>query len=410
MQIFKYKAANRDGEIVKGLLEAADKDGVAAMLQEKELIPIKISPGRSEDGNILEINLGEKISSIFIGISTKDVMLFTKDLSTLLESGLPLDRALSILIDVTEKIRFKEVIKDILKSVQGGSYLPDALARYPRIFPGFYVNMVRAGEAGGVLEAVLVRLAVFLENSQELKDYIKSSLVYPVFLLFVGGISIIILLTFVIPKFSIIFSDMGQTIPLSTRFLLGLSGILKNYWWLITAALVFLYVLFVRYQRTPSGRLKLDTHKISMPIVGKLTQKIETARFARTMGTLMKSGVPILQALKLVKDIIVNRVVAESMVKIYESVKEGEKLSKPLGDAGFFPSLAIQMITVGEETGRLDEMLLRVADNYEKIVKNTVKRFISLLEPVMILVMGVVVGFIVISMLMAIFGINDMPF
>jgi len=309
-----------------------------------------------------------------------------------------------------EKEKVKEVVGDILKTVQGGGYLSDAMAKHPKIFSKFYVNMVRAGEAGGVLESVLERLGAFLESSQDLKDYIKSALVYPLFLVFVGGASIIILLTFVIPKFSVIFSDMGQAIPFSTRFLLGLSEVLRAYWWVILGGLGAIFFFLRRYLITQAGRLRLDRNKLSLPIAGELVKKIEVARFARTLGTLTKSGVPILQALVLVKDIIGNRVIAKSMEKVYERVKEGDKLSKPLSDSGIFPSLAIQMITVGEETGRLDSMLLRVAENYEKMVKDTVKRFISLLEPAMILAMGLVVGFVVISMLMAIFSMNEMPF
>jgi len=234
--------------------------------------------------------------------------------------------------------------------------------------------------------------------------------VYPLFLVFVGGISIIILLTFVVPKFSLIFEDMGQAVPGTARFLLGLSDFLRQYWFVFLGGAGALYYFFRRYTRTPAGRLKMDQYKMKLPVSGDYVRKVETARFARTLGTLTNSGVPILQAIKLVTDIVGNRVIAHAMTSVYDRVKEGERLSKPLGDAGVFPSLAIQIITVGEETGKLDEMLLRVADNYEKIVRDMVKKFVSLLEPTMILAMGVIVGFIVISMLMAIFSMNDMPF
>jgi len=335
---------------------------------------------------------------------------FTQDLSTLLGAGLPVDRALAILINVADNEKFKDIIKDILKTVRGGSYLSDALSKHPRVFSTFYVNMVRAGEVGSVLESVLYRLSIFLENSQDLRDYIRSSMVYPLFLVFVGGISIIVLLTFVVPKFSLIFSDMGQTVPVTARFLLGLSDVLRNYWFVILGGLGAIYYFFRRYTSTPAGRLKMDQYKMRLPVSGEFVRKVEVARFARTLGTLTNSGVPILQALKLVTDIVGNQVIARSMTNVYNRVKEGERLSKPLGDMGVFPSLAIQIITVGEETGKLDEMLLRVAENYEKMVRNMVRKFISLLEPAMILAMGLIVGFIVISMLMAIFSINEMPF
>ena len=409
MSTYLYKATDSSGKVVNGSLEAEGEKGVVAELDDMGFIPIKIALSKG-GGKRLDVDISKQISSFLKGVSGKDILAFTQDLSTLLESGLPVDRALSLLIDAAEKEKVKEVVGDILKTVQGGGYLSDAMAKHPKIFSTFYVNMVRAGEAGGVLESVLDRLGAFLESSQDLKDYIKSALVYPLFLVFVGGASIIVLLTFVIPKFSVIFSDMGQEIPLSTRFLLGLSEVLRTYWWVILGGLGAIFFSLRRYFSTQAGRLRLDRNKLSLPIAGGLVKKIEVARFARTLGTLTKSGVPILQALVLVKNIIGNRVIARSMEEVYERVKEGDKLSKPLSDSGIFPSLAIQMITVGEETGRLDSMLLRVAENYEKMVKDTVKRFISLLEPAMILAMGLVVGFVVISMLMAIFSMNEMPF
>jgi len=405
MSLYSYKAADGSGKIVKGTLDASDEKNAAGKLQDMGYLPIRITQSGKSG-----VDLSKSILSVFSRISTKDVMLFTQDLGALLQAGLPVDRALSVLISVTENDKFKEIIADILKAVQGGSYLSDAMAKYPKAFSNFYVNMIRAGEAGGVLESVLERLGVFLETSQELKDYITSALVYPIFLVFVGGISIIILMTFVIPKFSIIFADMKQAIPFSTMLLIETSKFLKSFWWLIVAVIAGLVFSFQRWIKTPLGRLKLDTYNLRLPVIGDVVKKIEVARFARTLGTLVKSGVPILQAIYLVKDIIGNRVIAASMVKIHERVKEGERLSKPLGDSGIFPSLAVQMIMVGEESGRLDEMLLRVADNYEKTVRNLIKRLISFLEPAMILAMGLVVGFIVISMLTAIFSMNDMPF
>lgn len=409
MPAYSYKAADSTGKIVTGVLEADEEKKVVAELQTRGMIPIRIAPAKG-NGKRLGLNVSEQFLNLFNGVSSKDVMVFTQDFATLLEAGLPVDRALSLLIESAEKERFKMVVNDILKTVQGGGYLSDALAKHPRAFTSFYVSMVRAGEAGGVLEAVLSRLGEFLESAQELKDYIKSAMVYPVFLVGVGGVSIIILLTFVIPKFSIIFSDMGQTIPLSTQFLLGISHLLQSYWWAILAGLGIGFFFLKKYLKTPAGRLKFDRKKMKFPVVGELIKKIEVARFARTLGTLTKSGVPILQALMLVKDIMGNKVISAAMGNVHTRVKEGDRLSKPLRDTGIFPPLAIQMITVGEETGRLDRMLLRVAESYEKMVRNTVKRLISLLEPAMILVMGLVVGFVVVSMLMAVFSMNEMPF
>jgi type II secretion system protein F len=409
MPRYSYKATDESGKIVEGALDATEEKEVVKELHSMDLIPIHISLSKVSSGK-LNINVSEQVLSLFKGISSRDLMIFTQDLPSLLEAGLPVDRALAILSDATENEKFAEVLRSILKTIKGGGYLSEAMSKHPKIFSSFYVSMVRAGEAGGVLESVLTRLGEFLETSEELKDYIKSAMVYPLFLVFVGGASIIILMTFVIPKFSMIFSDMGQAIPFTTRVLLGLSGVLSDYWWLILFILAVLIYFVRRYFKSQAGRLGLDQYKLTLPAVGDLVRKIEVARFARTLGTLTQSGVPILQALDLVKDIMTNKIITHSMEKVHERVKEGEKLSKPLNESGVFPSLAIQMITVGEETGKLDSMLLRIAENYEKMVRTTVKRYISFLEPAMILAMGLVVGFVVLSMLMAIFSMNDMPF
>ena len=409
MPAFSYKATDPAGRVVKGTLEAQDERSAAAQLQDSGFIPMQIRPGGGAAGGAV-FQRFHGTGRLFQRASAKDVMHFTQDLSALLKAGLPLDRALGILIDTLERQAMRDIVRDILKSVQGGSDLSNAIAKHPGPFSEFYVNMVRAGEAGGVLDAVLDRLGVFLESSQELKDFIKSALVYPVFLVLVGGVSIIILMTFVIPKFSIIFSDLGASIPFSTRLLIGTSAWLKSYGWILVIGMVGVMIAYRRFARSPAGRLKIDRFKLRAPFLGELIRKIEVARFARTLGTLVRSGVPILSALRLVKEIMGNQIISRALDQVHNRVKEGDRLSRSLENARIFPFLAIQMITVGEESGKLEEMLLRIAENYEKIVKNLVKRFVSLLEPMMILCMGVVVGFIVISMLMAIFSMNEMPF
>jgi general secretion pathway protein F len=230
------------------------------------------------------------------------------------------------------------------------------------------------------------------------------------FLVFVGGISIIIMLAFVVPKFAIIFADMGQAMPVSTQLLLAVSHGLRDYWWIILAGVAAAVFLVKKYVQTPSGRLRFDRLKVKGPVTGTIVKSVEVARFTRTLGTLIHSGVPILQALRLVQEIITNRVIAGALETVYNRVKEGDNLSGPLLQADIFPPLAVQMISVGEQTGKLDRMLLRVADNYEKTVRNMIKRFVNLLEPAMILAMGLMVGFIVISMLMAVFSMNEVPF
>lgn len=408
MPIYAYKATDPFGKILKGSLEAGDEKGAADRLQEMGFIPIRIS---QTNGDARKTDISERFLGLFQRVSSRDIMQFTRDMATLLASGIPVDRALSIQMTVADNHRLKEMIQEILKSVRSGSYLSDAIGKYPKVFPNFYVNMVRAGEMSGVLDSVLDRLGTFMENIQDLKDYTKSALIYPIFLVCVGGISIIILMTFVIPKFSIIFSDLGpNAIPFPTRILLFISGVFRSYWWIGVLAFIFTGWIFKRYANSAKGRWNLDSIKLKLPIVKEWVQKLEVGRFTRTLGTLVKSGVPMLQALDLVRTIINNTVIASALETVRNRVKEGEKLSRPLEDSRLFPSLAIQMITVGEETGKLDEMLLKIADTYEKNVRNLVKRFISLLEPAMILIMGIVVAFIVISMLMAIFSINDLPF
>lgn len=406
---YAYKATDSSGRLIKGAIEAGDEREAVGRLQEMGYIPIRILPAGSKSGGLL----GEwqhRVLSLFSQVSPRDVMVFTQDLSTLLAAGLPVDRALAIQREVTENEKFKDIIGHILDSVKGGSYLSEALGKYPAVFSKLFVNMVKAGESGGIMGEVLARLGAFLEDTVELKDYIKSALVYPMFLVLVGGVSIVILLTFVIPKFSVIFADMGQALPLPTQFLLFISGILRKGWLPITGGIVALILWMRRYVRTPEGRKRFDRYGIAMPVLGKLIRSIEIARFTRTLGTLQNSGVPILQAIVLAKDILNNRTMFDAMGKITKRVKEGDRLSVSLREIPLFPALAVQMITIGEETGKLGEMLLRVADSYEKTAKTMVRRLISFLEPAMILVMGLVVGFIVISMLMAIFSINDLPF
>jgi general secretion pathway protein F len=409
MTAFSYKAADTSGKIVKGTLDASDEREVVVKLQQMNCIPIRIQRAK---GKLENISLEDifRITEFFRRVTQRDVLFFTQDLHALLEAGLSMDKALTILIDVAENNKFKEVAAGILKSIEGGNSLSEALSNHPKVFSTLYVNMIRAGEAGGVLPAVLERLSLFLENSQDLRDYITSAMVYPLFLVFVGGVSIIVMLTFVIPKFSVIFADMGQAMPLSTKILLGLSNGLRSYWWGITGVIVAAVFAMRRYIRTPAGRVKADRLKLTAPVIGKLVKSVEVARFSRTLGTLIRSGVPILMALQLVREIVTNQVISGSLAVVYDRVKEGDSLSSPLTQQDIFPSLAVQMISVGEETGKLDQMLLRVAENYEKTVRNMIKRFVNLLEPVMILVMGLLVGFIVISMLMAVFSMNEIPF
>ncbi|MBU0673216.1 MAG: type II secretion system F family protein [Proteobacteria bacterium] len=409
MPFYEYKASDLSGKIFKGGLEAADDQGALDELDGLGYIPIKIRAIAGEKNGSGDRGLPLVLQNVFRRSRSREVTAFTQDLATLLKAGLPIDTSLQILID-TAATDFSGTVREILFTVQKGQYLSDALAQHPEVFNRFYINMVKAGEAGGVLDDVLERLGAFLESSQELVDYIKSAMLYPLFLLGVGSLSILVLLTFVIPRFSVIFQDMGTAIPMAARILLGVSDGLKTWWWLMLVGTVVVVAGFMVYTASGPGRAWLDGFKLKIPLLKDLIKKQEIARFSRTLGTLVHSNVPILQALELVRDIISNQVIADSLGEVHSRVKEGGKLARPLAAIGLFPPMAIQMITVGEETGKLDEMLLRVADSYEKIVRNLVKKYVGLIEPVMILAMGVMIGGIVITMLMGIFSMNDLPF
>ena len=397
MATFSYRATTREGAIVEGVLDAADEKAAVERLRNTGVIPIKIAAPR------------EGMKRKFTLRSSKgDLLTFTTELSALLGAGLPLDRSLNILSDISENKEMKGVIHSILKSIREGSSFSEALLQHPRVFPKIYVNMIRAGEAGGVLDVVLDKLNEFLETSKELKDTIFSAMIYPTILSATGGISIIILLTYVLPKFSVIFAELGSSLPLPTQIVLAFSNFLKTFWWVALLLVIGTWFILRMYVKSPAGRYAWDSFKLKL--LGEVVTKIETARFSRTLGTLLKSGVPLLQALNNSKDVVSNQVIASAIDRVSKGAKEGKGIAVPLSDAGVFPPLALSMIKVGEETGQLDTMLLKVASTYEKSLRLAVKRFVGFLEPVMILGMGLIIGFIVVSMLMAIFSITELPF
>ncbi len=406
MAEYHYKASDSLGKIIEGHMEASGENAAAEKLQSLGLIPVKISLPKPQGVFSAEIF----DFPFFKRVSQKEVMIFTQELSTLVESGLSLDKSLNILVELTESKKFKPIVENLLKNIEEGSSLGDAFAQHPRVFSRLYVNMVKAGEVGGVLEVILRRLAEYLESFQELKEYLGTAMIYPVLLTFVGGASIIALLTFVIPQFAVIFADMGQTLPLPTRILLGISKAISRYWWLILIMTGGVFWGWKAFVKTKDGRFKWDSLKLKWGVVKKLVQKLEIARFSRTFGTLIRSGVPILQSLSIVKETVQNEVIVRAIGDVYNKIKEGGDISPLLKESDVFPPLAVHMIAVGEETGRLDEMLLKIAATYDAEVKTAVKRLVALLEPAMILFMAIVVGFIVISMLIAIVSINEIPF
>jgi general secretion pathway protein F len=395
--IFSYTATTMEGSVIEGVIEAAEEKSAVEKLKNTGVIPLKLAAPKEES-----------VGRFWRRSAKGDVLTFTTEISALLSAGLPLDRSLNILADISESKEMKSVIQSILKSIREGSAFSDALQRHPKIFSKLYVSMIRAGEVGGVLDVVLDKLGEFLETSKELKDHVISAMVYPVILVVTGGASIIVLLTFVLPRFTVIFAELGSALPLPTQILLSFSNALKSYWWLVLLALVAGWFLFRSYVKSSSGRYRWDAFKLKM--AGDVVRKLETARFCRTLGTLIKSGVPLLQALNNAKEVLTNQVIASAIDSVSKGTKEGKGIAVPLSETRVFPPLALSMIKVGEETGQLDTMLLKVATTYEKGLREALKRFMSLLEPLMILTMGLVIGFIVVSMLMAIFSITDLPF
>ena len=406
MPLYTYKATDPMGKVVEGSLEAAEERGVVEKLHDSGLIPIRIHPPQSAQSSALDISL----DSLFSRITSKDVLVFTQELNTLVNAGLPLDRSLQIMIELTEKKVFKEVIENVLKSVEEGSSLADALAKHPKTFSRLYTNMIRAGEAGGVIDLILKRLAEYLESSRETRDFVISAALYPVIVFLVGSVLMLVMIFWIIPKFAVIFEDLGQALPLPTQMVLGISYGVIDYWWLLLALLITGVFGWKRFTNSPEGKLKWDKMKFRLGIIRRFIQKNEVARFTRTLGTLIRSGVPILEALNIVKETMGNLVLAHAIVDVRNKMKEGESVAKPLAESHVFPLLAIHMITVGEETGKLDEMLLKVADTYEKEVKNSIKRMLAIMEPLLIVIIATVVGFIVFSMLLAIFSVTEVPF
>lgn len=401
MPRFAYRAVNAAGRVVAGEVEAESRRGVLLRLAAERVYPLQVEEARAA----APPGRGWARRQI----TGRDVQLFTEQLATLLQAGLELDRSLEILAQLAATPRLREVLTGVRQHVRGGSSFAAALGRYPEVFPRFYVSMVTAGEAGGALEVILERLAQALARLQELKEFLISSLIYPAFLVSAGGGAIAVLLLWVIPGFSTIFEQVGQGLPLPTQVLLAVSQFLSGYWWALLGGALAAAIALRQAQVSPQGRLAWHRWLLRLPLLGAIVLRAEVARVCQTLGTLLTSGVPVLQALAIVKGTVGNELIARALDPVAEGVKKGAGMAAPLAASGVFPPLAVHMITVGEETGRLEEMLGRVAEVYEGEVRHAVRRVMVLVEPVMIVVMGLVVGAIVFSMLAAIFSINELP-
>jgi type II secretion system protein F len=402
MPVFVYRAADRRGQTIDGVMEAPDARAVVDRLQKDAYFPIKVA-AQAERARWLALGVSGRVSQ-------RDLLALTQQLATLVESGLPLDRALAIQEELAGNQRLKAIVTDLLNSVRGGSSLSEALAKHhPRPFSRLYINMVRAGEKGGVLEVTLRRLAEFIEARTAFTDALVSALAYPAVILSVGIGAIVFLMTFVIPRFATIFADLGQAVPLPTQILLSISAGFQHYWWVLVLAILAAVLAWRVWTGTPDGRLAWDQTLLGLPLIGRLSMRVETARFARTLGTMLKSGVPVMGALAVVGDMMTNQAFGHGVGRLADGVKRGGTIAAGMQAEARFPALAVHMVRVGEETGRLEDMLLKVADTFENDVRVELKRALGLLEPAIILAMGVLVAFIVVAMLLAIFSINEIP-
>lgn len=395
---FHYRAVAPDGKLRTGTLAAETTLFAARELRRQGLTPVYVG---EEKKAAFELRLPE------FGSTRKDVLFFTQEMSTLLNSGVPLDRALGITTELTDKPAFRGIVSDILRAIKGGKSLADSLAGHPKHFSDLYVNMVRAGEASGSLGQIFERLSGFEKSRDELRGYIISSLIYPALLAFVGAGSIFVLLDFVVPRFASVFNDGRMQIPVPTMIMLEISKVVQDWGWLVILSTIAAVVGFRFFTQTPNGRLWWDGARLRIPILGDALRKAETARFARAMGTLVASTVPLVQSLQISAGILSNTRMANSLKDVARGVKRGEGISGPLERTKMFPPLVAHLLTVGEETGRLDAMFSRLADICEDETRVAIRRFTSVFEPVVILVMGIIVGALVLSMLIAITSIND---
>ncbi|NQT06350.1 MAG: type II secretion system F family protein [Candidatus Omnitrophica bacterium] len=400
MAIYTYKAKKGPTEIVEGSLEAESDNAALTKLSHLGYFPIAIH----REGGVK----GRAFSgfAIFRKIRVHDLSIFTRQLSDLLDSGLTLLNALNVTYRQTENKALQAVIGDIREQVRDGRQFSAALSKYPDIFSDLYVSMARSGETGGMLEDILARLAAFSEAQEGLQSKVKSALAYPAVMASVGLLTIVVLITFVIPKIVTMFEDLGQVLPLPTAILVSISRLFVNYWYIIIGVIALFLFILARIIRTKEGRLAIDQIKLSTPIIGDLIKKSEISRFSRTLGTLLQNGVPILESLDVVSSTMQNAVLRDEIVRTYLEVRDGKSLSKSLFTKKHFPGFAVNMLAVGEEGGNLEKSLFKVADSYERETDNVVKVMTSLLEPFLILTMGLVVGFIVVSMLLPIFEIN----
>ncbi len=415
MPKFDYVALDNRGKETKGSIEAASQNEAIGRVKEMQLFPTKIveaekvqpkaaakakgKPAAKAGKKGGAMNIEIKIPGLTGGVKPKVLTTFTRQLATLVDAGLPLLRGLRVLEKQERNATLKRILGELALAIEGGSTFSEALAQHPKVFNKLFINMVKAGELGGVLEVVLKRLAEFSEKAQKIKGKVKAALFYPVAVLIVAVGIMILLLTFVVPRFRDVFNGMGFALPTFTLIVLNISDIVKNNILATLGAVAVAVIIFlIIINKTKTGRHIWDKVKLKLPPVGGVITKVSISRFTRTLGTLVSSGVPILQALTIVRETAGNVIISNAVTKVHESVKEGETITAPLESSGVFPPMVVSMVDVGEQTGALPEMLLKIAENYDEEVDNAVSAMTSLLEPIMIVFLALIVGSIVIAM------------
>ena len=394
MPVFKWEGKTLKGTIKKGEMEAPNEGAIRIHLRQQNIIPTKISA----KGKEIKISLpfGKKVKQ-------RSIAIFTRQLATMIDAGLPLVQSLEILSSQQEHKVFKNILREIREDVEGGSTFAGALKKHPTTFNDLYTNLVVAGEEGGILDNILTRLANYIEKAEALKKKVKSALVYPSVIVGVAIIVVMILMIFVIPVFETMFEGAGQTLPLPTLVVVVISKFVRKYIFIVIPAIILLFYLFKKYHQTEGGKTVLDRLLLKLPVFGPLFQKIAVARFSRTLGTLVSSGVPILDGLNIVSKTAGNKTIETAIMNARASIREGETIAEPLARSNIFPPMVIQMIAVGESTGALDSMLSKIAEFYEEEVDVAVANLTSLLEPLLMVFLGVVIGGVVIAMYLPIF-------
>jgi general secretion pathway protein F len=408
MALYKYRAVNAAGDVAAGELEAANESEIVDRLRDQGLMPVRVEAAVA--GRIAGAAPTRKRRSLFAPrrVTRDNLLSITRELATLLRAGLPLDRALEVLIDLAPTPPVASLLQTIRDDVRGGKALSQALDAHRAVFSRFYVNIVRAGEAGGALGTVLTRLADTMERTKDLRDSVQSALIYPTILICVAVTSVMVLLIFVVPQFQQTFSQAGKALPLPTQIVILFGTALRKYWWLAILIVFGLTWLIRRRLRKTEVRFRWDGRLLRLPLLGDLLAKVEVARFARTLATLLANGVTLLAGLAIVRETMTNSVLARALDGVITRLREGKGFGRPLVETGLYPKLATQMILVGEESGRLEEMLNRVADVYDREVQISIKRFLAILEPAMILGLAVLIGGIVFSILLGVMGMSEL--